>query len=274
MSGFVREMRGAYAFVERNVNLMKRYWGWEVVWLIYSLVNSLAVTYIGAGMERISGQTLDTEYLITYLLVGTLIWQYLSVIFYAISEMIAWERWEGTIEYTFMAPVSRPTHLVGTTLFAIGYGIVRTLVILAVVALFFRLNLGGANLAGAVLMLLAGSVSFVGLGILAAVLPLLYPERGAQMTNAVAAILLLISGVYYPVETLPRWLQTIAAGSPATYVIEAMRDCLLRGRPTTELLPTVGALIGAGLVVIALGLAVFRVVERYAKRTGRLKRSG
>jgi len=142
------------------------------------------------------------------------------------------------------------------------------------VALFFRLNLGGANLAGAVLMLLAGSVSFVGLGILAAVLPLLYPERGAQMTNAVAAILLLISGVYYPVETLPRWLQTIAAGSPATYVIEAMRDCLLRGRPTTELLPTVGALIGAGLVVIALGLAVFRVVERYAKRTGRLKRSG
>ena len=274
MSGFVREMRGAYAFVERNVNLMKRYWGWEVVWLIYSLVNSLAVTYIGAGMERISGQALDTEYLITYLLVGTLIWQYLSVIFYAISEMIAWERWEGTIEYTFMAPVSRPTHLVGTTLFAIGYGIVRTLVILAVVALFFRLNLGGANLAGAVLMLLAGSVSFVGLGILAAVLPLLYPERGAQMTNAVAAILLLISGVYYPVETLPRWLQTIAAASPATYVIEAMRDCLLRGRPTTELLPTVGALIGAGLVVIALGLAVFRVVERYAKRTGRLKRSG
>jgi len=274
MNGLVREMRGAYAFVERNVNLIKRYWGWEVVWLIYSLVNSLAVTYIGAGMERISGQALDTEYLITYLLVGTLIWQYLSVIFYAISEMIAWERWEGTIEYTFMAPVSRPTHLVGTTLFAIAYGIVRTLVILAVVALFFRLNLGGANLIGAVLMLLAGSVSFVGLGILAAVLPLLYPERGAQMTNAAAAILLLISGVYYPVETLPRWLQAVAQASPATYVIEAMRDCLLRGRPTVELLPTVGALIAAGIGVIAVGLAVFRVVERYAKRAGRLKRSG
>jgi ABC-2 type transport system permease protein len=274
MSGFVREMRGAYAFVERNANLMKRYWGWEAVWLIYSLVNSLAVTYIGAGMERISGQTLDTEYLITYLLVGTLIWQYLSVIFYAISEMIAWERWEGTIEYTFMAPVSRPTHLVGTTLFAIGYGIVRTLVILAVVALFFQLNLAGANLAGAILVLLAGSVSFVGLGIVAAVLPLLYPERGAQMTNAVAAILLLISGVYYPIETLPRWLQYVASASPATYVIQGMRDCLLRGRPTIELLPHVGALVGAGLGVIAVGLVIFRFVERHAKRTGRLKRSG
>jgi ABC-2 type transport system permease protein len=274
MNTIAREIRVAYAFVERNINLIKRYWGWEIVWLIYSLVNSLAVTYIGAGMERISGQALDTQYLITYLLVGTLIWSYLSVIFYSISEMIAWERWEGTIEYTFMAPVSRPTHLVGTTLFAIVYGILRTLVILLIVASFFHLDLSGANLLGAVLLLLAGSVSFVGLGILAAVLPLLYPERGAQMTNAAAAILLLISGVYYPVETLPGWLQVIAAASPATYVIEGMRDCLLDGGSTRTLLPTVLALIGAGTAVITVGLFIFGRVERYAKRTGRLKRSG
>ena len=65
MNFLVRELRGAYAFIERNINLIKRYWGWELVWLIYSLVNSLAVTYIGAGMERISGQSLDTQYLIT-----------------------------------------------------------------------------------------------------------------------------------------------------------------------------------------------------------------
>jgi ABC-2 type transport system permease protein len=96
-------------------------------------------------------------------------------------------------------------------------------------------------------------VSFVGLGIVAAVLPLLYPERGAQMTNAAAAILLLISGVYYPVETLPGWLQVISSASPATYVIEGMR---------------------AGTAVIGVGLFIFGRVERYAKRTGRLKRSG
>ncbi len=274
MSAIVREMRSAFAFIERNINLIKRYWGWEIVWLIYSLVNSLAVTYIGAGMERISGQQLDTQYLITYLLVGTLIWSYLSVIFYAISEMIAWERWEGTIEYTFMAPVSRSTHLVGTTLFAIGYGVVRTLVILVIVASFFHLDLSGANIPGAILLLLAGSVSFVGLGILAAVLPLLYPERGAQMTNAAAALLLLISGVYYPVETLPGWLQTIASASPATYVIEGMRGCLLHGESTAILLPTVFLLLGVGVAVIAFGLFIFRFVERYAKRAGRLKRSG
>ena len=274
MSGLVREMRGAFAFVERNINLMKRYWGWEVVWLIYSLTNALAITYIGNGMSMISGQEIDTQYVVTFLLVGALIWQYLVVIFYAISEMIAWERWEGTIEYTFMAPVSRPTHLVGTTLFAIGYGIVRTLAILGIVVAFFRLDLGGANIFGTIVMLLAGSVSFVGLGILAAVLPLLYPERGAQMTNAVAAILLLISGVYYPIETLPSWLQVVAKASPATYVIRGMRACLLEGEATAKLLPNVFTLIGVGVLIIVIGLIIFRYVERYAKKSGRLTRSG
>ncbi len=274
MSRLLNESRGAYAFIERNVHLIKRYWGWELVWFFYSLVNSLAVTYIGAGMEKISGQPMDTQYLITYLLVGTLIWSYLSMIFYSISEMIAWERWEGTIEYTFMAPVSRPTQLVGTTLFAIGYGVFRTLLTLAIVAAFFRLDLSQANLGGAVLLLFAGSVSFVGLGILAAVLPLLYPERGAQMTNAAAALLLLVSGVYYPIAVLPGWLQWIARGSPATYVIDQMRACLLHRAPTGSLLSTVFPLIGAGCGVIVVGLVVFRHVERYAKRTGRLKRSG
>ncbi len=274
MSRLVNESRGAYAFIERNVHLIKRYWGWELVWFFYSLVNSLAVTYIGAGMERISGQRMDTQFLIMYLLVGTLIWSYLSMIFYSISEMIAWERWEGTIEYTFMAPVSRPTQLVGTTLFAIGYGVFRTLLTLLIVAAFFHLDLSQANLGGAVLLLFAGSVSFVGLGILAAVLPLLYPERGAQMTNAAAALLLLVSGVYYPIATLPGWLQWIARGSPATYVIEGMRACLLHRAPTGSLLSTVFPLIGAGVGVIVVGLFVFQHVERYAKKTGRLKRSG
>ena len=53
-------------------------------------------------MERISGTPVNTSYLALYLAVGTLVWHYLSVVFEAVSSMISWERWEGTIEYTFM----------------------------------------------------------------------------------------------------------------------------------------------------------------------------
>jgi ABC-2 type transport system permease protein len=83
--------------------------------------------------------------------------------------------WEGTIEYTFMAPVPRITHMMGQTAFSRLYGLWHTAVILGVVALFFRLNLGGANLWDGLLVLLAGSLSFVGRGIVAAIMPLLFP---------------------------------------------------------------------------------------------------
>ena len=109
MSALVYEIRATYAFIERNANLIKRYWSWELVWLIYSIADSLAVSYIGLGMEQIGGGTnVDGRYLVLYLVIGTLIWRFLSTIFYWITDLINIERWEGTIEYTLMAPIRRP----------------------------------------------------------------------------------------------------------------------------------------------------------------------
>ena len=56
------------------------------------------------------------------LLIGAVIWSYLGIIFEILTETVAWERWEGTIEYTFMAPLSRSVHLIGMGLFAVAYG--------------------------------------------------------------------------------------------------------------------------------------------------------
>jgi ABC-2 type transport system permease protein len=273
-----RETRASYAFVERNINLVKRYWGWEVVFLSYSIVNALSITFIAEASPEITGVRFSPDRVnqfILYLMVGTLVWNYLAVVFDAISETITWERWEGTIEYTFMAPISRLTHLFGSTLFAIFYGILHTAVILGVVSLFFDVSLAQANFIGAVSLMIVGSISFVGMGILAAVLPLLFPERGSQMTNVIKALILLISGVYFPISVLPGWIQTIARVSPAYYVLDGMRQALLRdagvfslGRP--YLLP----LLVIGAVAVPVGLWIFVAGERYAKRTGRLKRNG
>lgn len=269
-----RELIATWGFIARNVHLTKRYWGWELVWFAYSLASSIAVAYIGMGTERLSGAGVDGRFLTLYLLVGTLVWAYLSQIFYVISEMVAWERWEGTIEYTFMSPSSRLTHLVGTSGFAIVYGIVRTLLILAVASCFFDLRLSGADIPAACAWLLVGSISFVGFGILAAVMPLLFPERGVQMTNVVAALLLLVSGVYYPVDVLPGWLQLLARASPATYVIQGMREAILRGTGLGDAVRPLFLLALGGVGMILLGTWAFSLAERYAKRTGRLKRSG
>ena len=96
-------------------------------------------------------------------------------------------------------------------------------------------------------MLLAGSLSFIGVGIMAAVLPMLFTERGSQMTHVIQAVLLLVSGVYYPVDVLPDWMQPVARLSPATYVLEGMRQSLLDGAPTAALLGFILPLVVTGV---------------------------
>ena len=275
MTAAMHELKATYAFVERNANLIKRYWSWEVVWLIYSIANSLSVSYIGMGMVQISGgQNVNGEYLVLYLVIGTLVWRYLSLIFYWITDLIGIERWEGTIEYTLMAPIRRTTHMAGQTIFAVVYSLLFTGIILAVTVVLFHIDLTQANLFGGLVMMLAGSLSFIGVGIMGSVLPLLFPERGSQMTHVIIALLLLVSGVYYPVNVLPDILQQLAKFSPATYVLDGTREALLIGTPTTDLWPYIWPTLIMGLVTIPLGLWVFGQAERYAKRAGKLHRNG
>ena len=275
MSTLVHEIRATYAFMERNANLVKRYWSWELVWMVYSIANSLSVSFIGMGMEKISGASnIDGRYLVLYLVIGTLVWRYLSSIFYWITDVISMERWEGTIEYTLMAPIHRITHMAGQTLWAVVYSMFFTGIILVVTALIFDIDLSNANLWGGTVMLLAGSLSFIGVGIMGSVLPLLFPERGSQMTHVIIAVLLLVSGVYYPVEVLPGILQKLAVFSPATYVLDGTRRAMLEGLPTLQLWPYVWPTLIMGVLAIPFGLWVFHQAERYAKRTGKLHRNG
>jgi ABC-2 type transport system permease protein len=102
----------------------------------------------------------------------------------------------------------------------------------------------------------------------------MYVERGAQMTFVLQSVLLLISGVYYSVEILPEWMQFLSNFSPATYVLDAVREGLINGTSVTGLLHDAWPLAVMGFVFIPLGLWAFGRAERYAKRTGRLKRVG
>ena len=259
--------------VERNAYLVKRYGWWEVAFFVWTIANTLTVVFIADGVEA-SGGRLDVERQTTILLIGAVIWSYLGIVFEILTETVAWERWEGTIEYTFMAPLSRPIHLFGMGLFAIVYGVIRAVMLFAVVALFFHLELAHANFAAALIVLVIASISFIGIGMMTAVLPLISPEKGTQLGFVAQGVLLVVSGVYYPVSVLPEWMQWLAKISPATYALDGIRDAIVNGADVSDMWPNIWPLILIGLVSVPLGLEVFRRGEQYAKRHGKLKRSG
>jgi ABC-2 type transport system permease protein len=276
-----REGRATYGFVERQFLLMKRYWLWELVWVIYSLTSSIAIGYgarfmataASAGSQAAPNPA-AVQNMIIFMLIGSLLWGYLSGLFFDISNVVGWERWEGTIEYTFMAPISRTTHILGMCLFSILYGVLRTVVMLGAVAVVFQLDLSHANVIGALLVLAVGSFSFMGLGTLVAIFPLMSAEKGSQITGIVEGSLLLFSGIYYTIDVLPGWMQFLSRLSPATYVLHGMRAALLDGASLAALWKDIWPLMITGVVLIPLGLKVFSWGEMFCKRTGRLKRSG
>jgi ABC-2 type transport system permease protein len=173
-----------------------------------------------------------------------------------------------------MAPIRRATHLIGICAFAMLYGLARTAIVLVVAELIFHLDFSHANVPAAVAVLAAATPAMVGIAILASILPLLSPEKGDQMTVAVQGVILLVSGVYYPISVLPLPLQLLGRVSPMTYMLDGMRESLLRGRRVTQLAPDLALMIGMGLLLVPAGLLVFGWAERRAKRLGLLKRSG
>jgi ABC-2 type transport system permease protein len=265
------ELIGLYGVVERNWYLVKRYALWEIAFFLWTIANTLSIVFISRS-EAVKPSQVD--YLTTYLLIGAVIWAYLGIIFEILTETVAWERWEGTIEYTFMAPLSRPVHLIGMGLFAIGYGVVRASLVFGAIAAIFSLHLGGAAFGTALIVLAIASVSFIGIGMMTAVLPLISPEKGTQLGFMMQGVLLVVSGVYVSVDKLPEWMQAIATISPATYALEGIRAAIIDGASVTEVWPDIWPLLIIGVVSIPLGLWVFRRGEVYAKKHGKLKRSG
>jgi ABC-2 type transport system permease protein len=267
------ELIGLAGVVERNAYLVRRYLWWEIAFFVWTVANTLTIVFIAKGIEA-AGGTIDVERTTTILLIGAVIWAYLGIIFEILTETVQWERWEGTIEYTFMAPLSRPVHLGGMGVFAVAYGVVRAGFLFFIVAAMFGLGLPEANFVAAAVVLAVASVSFVGIGMMTAVLPLISPEKGVQLGFIAQGILLVVSGVYYPVEVLPGWMQALATISPATYALEGIRDAILDGASVSDVWDDIWPLILIGAIAVPLGLEVFRRGERHAKRHGKLKRSG
>src|SRR4029450_1298386 len=270
-------MRQTWAFLFRGYHRTRRYISWVIVFNFYAVVTSATVALIGVAAN-------DYQLTLT-LVVGALLWNYLSWLYQEIAMSIAYERWDGTLTYTFMEQVSRLIHLFGVSLYSLLNSIITSVIVLLGLMLFTHLNLRGANLFGVFVVLAVSTLAFVGLGLIAAVCPVMSAERGAEATHIFQGTLLLVSGVYYPVEVLPKWLQPLSALSPATYTLSACRKLIgignagstpghLVGAPLSSVSTELIILALMGAVLMPFGLWVFGKVETWAKLHGKLKRTG
>src|SRR2546425_7947362 len=135
-----RTLRQTWAFVFRGYHLTRRYISWVIVFNFYALTGSAAVALIGVAAH-------DHRLTLT-LVVGALLWNFLSTLYTEIAMSVAYERWEGTLEYTFMAPVPGSGILAGSTWFPFSNRMLITTAAFWALICSTTLSLAGPTSAG------------------------------------------------------------------------------------------------------------------------------
>jgi ABC-2 type transport system permease protein len=124
----------------------------------------------------------------------------------------------------------------------------------------------GSALAAFLLILFVFGIA---LGIAGCTLVLRLGPSAEWFVWPIPALLSPFGGVFYPIATLPAWMQVIARLLPASYVFEGMRALVTGGTFRLSSMAVGGALAIAYVLLAALG---FTRVYRHAVRTGLIAR--
>lgn len=204
------------------------------------------------------------------LISAVLLWDVLFRSNLGVSVTFMEEMWARNLGQMFVSPL-RPLEMIGAlTLMSL----IRTVISVTPAALLalplydvWVFALGPSLIAFFVNLLVFGW----SIGLIVSALVLRF-GLGAESLAWVAIFAVApVSGVYYPVATLPDWLQVVSWGLPSSFVFEGMRAVLFDNAFRYDLLA--GA-IGLNVVYLALSSALFLCMFRVARQRGLLLNQG
>ncbi|HUJ31694.1 MAG TPA: ABC transporter permease [Candidatus Acidoferrum sp.] len=271
MRNAARTFRKVLAFFWRDFAIARSYRTALVLELLEALLGVATFYYLSRFVESpaLSLALPQGSDYFAFALVGFAFFDYLNVSIDAFDSSLNEARQNRTLEALLVTQTPLSVILAGSAVYPFVALALRTCVYLAWGILLFGFSAHQANWPGAVLILLASILAFVGLGILSASYQILF-KRGNPAKWVVLGVSGLVGGMMYPVSVLPSSLQFVARLIPVTYSLEGMRAALLGGAGWRELWPSVAALLVFAAILIPLSFAVFGWALRRTKVTGTL----
>ncbi len=256
---------------QRDLAIARSYRAAFILELLESLFGVAAFYYLSRFVEspELTRALPQGGSYFAFALVGFAFFDYLSMALNTFDNSIQEARQNGTLETVLVTQTSLPTILAGSALYPFVLMSLRTAVYLAWGVFLFDFPVRAANWSGALLVLLASVLAFIGLGVLSASYLLLF-KRGNPAKWLVIGVSGVLGGMMYPVSVLPLPLQRIAYLVPITYSLEGMRAALLGRASIAELWTSLRALLLFAVVLLPLSFAVFSWALRRTKITGTL----
>ena len=169
---------------------------------------------------------------------------------------ISQEKEVGTMDGMMVAPINRLSIILGKTLGQTARGLLQGVIILVLAIGLFGVAIQGSILLVFALLLL-GVFSFVGLGIV--ITSFTKDQETAQMLMMTLMFpMMFLSGVFFPIQTMPWYMQDIAKFMPLTYAADAMRKVMVLGAGVSAISTEIIILIAFGAIMTAIAVPVFR----------------
>jgi ABC-2 type transport system permease protein len=169
---------------------------------------------------------------------------------------ISHEREIGTLDGMMVAPINRLSIILGKTLAQTARGLLQGAIILTLATVLFGVTIHGSILL-VIGLLLLGVFSFVGLGI---VLTSFAKDQETAMMLMMTLMfpMMFLSGVFFPIQQMPWYMQDISRVLPLTYASQALRKVMVLGAGVPAIATELTILIVFGVVMTAIALPVFR----------------
>jgi ABC-2 type transport system permease protein len=202
------------------------------------------------------------------LLGAVLLWDFLGRVMQGVTTAFFEDVWSRNFLNLFATPLKVSEYLAGLVITGICTSLLGLAAMLTLATTVFGLSFlsYGAALVPFVLVLF---LTGIGLGIFGAALVLRFGPASEWLIWPIPSLLSPFVGVFYPLSTLPGWMQAVGHALAPSYVFESMR-AIVAGRPA----PWDRLALGAGLSAVYLALAglTFAAVYRYALRSGLIAR--
>lgn len=253
------------AFLSMNAAKFRMEYGWMRPW-VYVLTLILRpvaqVVFFGLMARFITGQS-D----VSFQLIGNSVQVCSLASLYIVADALVTERYNGTLALMLLSPRSKFFLLAGRFWLLGLHGLVITGMALLVSGLGFGLHIADTNWGGLLLGLLVTTFATSALGVALGSVGLITTEVNFT-GNVAAALLLALSGVNFPVESLPAFVRVVSYALPMTRGVSAARLAVAGGGP--DLGPLLLGEFGIGLAWLAVGYVVFRWAESRARVAGTL----
>jgi len=169
---------------------------------------------------------------------------------------ISQEREVGTLDGMMVAPINRLAVILGKTIAQMARGILQGVLILVLAVVLFGVTVHG-NILLVFALLLLGVFSFVGLGVVLTSFAK-DQETAVMMMTTIMFPMMFLSGVFFPIEQMPWFMQSISKVLPLTYVADALRKVMVLGADIPAITTELSILIVFGVVMTAIAVPVFK----------------